>query len=270
MLLSCVHNDTSFHKDAVGGYNYGYATPTSSKQEFKTADGIVQGTYSYVDANGITQTVNYVSDAEGFKVAATNLPKAPVAAPVEPATVGIYAGYGNEAKPVAVVAPTAREAKSALKEEQEERKEKQLILTEDGKIRPETIPFNFNTQIFDSIGVFKPGVIAPTTYNVEKDDDMEVVAAEPETVIPEIAPFQYYAPQQGYQQVPVAPAVVQAPAPSPVAYYAPYDGYGTVNVPQSVPVTYQTASVVAPAPVVAPVVAPAPSHSQFHAQVIFV
>merc|ERR1712039_204178 len=50
----------------------------SSKQEFKTADGIVQGTYSYVDANGVLQTVNYVSDAEGFKVAATNLPKAPL------------------------------------------------------------------------------------------------------------------------------------------------------------------------------------------------
>jgi hypothetical protein len=67
-------------QDALGGYNYGYATPTSSKQEFKTPDGVVQGTYSYVDANGVVQTVNYVSDAEGFKVAATNLPRAPFAA----------------------------------------------------------------------------------------------------------------------------------------------------------------------------------------------
>merc|ERR1712241_14989 len=76
---------SQFHaQDEIGGYNYGYATPSSSKQEFRTADGIVQGSYSYVDANGITQTVNYVSDAEGFKVAATNLPRAPVAAPVEP------------------------------------------------------------------------------------------------------------------------------------------------------------------------------------------
>merc|ERR1719382_703446 len=73
---------SQFHaQDELGGYNYGYATPTSSKQEFRTPDGVVQGTYSYVDANGVVQTVNYVSDAEGFKVAATNLPKAPVAAP---------------------------------------------------------------------------------------------------------------------------------------------------------------------------------------------
>ena len=68
----------NYIQDDFGGYNYGYASAESSKQEVRTPDGIVQGTYSYVDANGVLQTVNYVSDAEGFKVAATNLPKAPV------------------------------------------------------------------------------------------------------------------------------------------------------------------------------------------------
>merc|ERR1711950_112879 len=78
---------SQFHaQDEIGQYNYGYANENSAKQEFKTADGIVQGTYSYVDANGIVQTVNYVSDAEGFRVAATNLPKAPApyVAPIAP------------------------------------------------------------------------------------------------------------------------------------------------------------------------------------------
>jgi hypothetical protein len=55
-----------FFQGVLGDYNYGYATPTSSKQEFRTPDGVVQGTYSYVDANGVVQTVNYVSDAEGY------------------------------------------------------------------------------------------------------------------------------------------------------------------------------------------------------------
>ena len=76
-------------QDELGGYNYGYATADSSKQEFRTPDGIVQGTYSYVDANGILQTVNYISDAEGFKVAATNLPKAPVADVVSEAVADV-------------------------------------------------------------------------------------------------------------------------------------------------------------------------------------
>ena len=71
-------------QDEIGQYNYGYATADSSKSEVRTADGIVQGTYSYVDANGILQTTNYISDALGFRVAATNLPVA-VEAPAAPA-----------------------------------------------------------------------------------------------------------------------------------------------------------------------------------------
>jgi hypothetical protein len=69
-----------FHaQDEIGQYNYGYSNPDSSKTEVKTADGVVQGSYSYIDANGVLQTTNYISDALGFRVAATNLPVAPVA-----------------------------------------------------------------------------------------------------------------------------------------------------------------------------------------------
>ena len=57
--------------------------------------GIVRGTYSYVDANGILQTVNYISDAEGFKVAATNLPRAPVAAPIAPVVASVAPDVGE-------------------------------------------------------------------------------------------------------------------------------------------------------------------------------
>ena len=39
----------------------------ASKTESKTADGTVTGSYSYIDANGLVQTVNYVSDALGFR-----------------------------------------------------------------------------------------------------------------------------------------------------------------------------------------------------------
>ena len=262
-------NHLFLFQDELGGYNYGYATPTSSKQEFKTPDGVVQGTYSYVDANGVVQTVNYVSDAEGFKVAATNLPRAPVAAPV----------------PVAVVAPIIRQGKSeeALEEVQEEhlekeleevqeaRQEKQLLVDINGNVLPQTLPVSFNTQIFDNIGVIHSGIVAPATYE-EKHDDMEVLSATPEVVEPKIfepkvvsapvpyAPYaHYYAPQQGYVQAPVTPAVVQTPVHAPYAYgYAPHQGYYQAPV---APVTYQAAPVVAPAPV------PAPSHSQFHAQV---
>merc|ERR1711994_471720 len=78
--------NSQFHaQDDIGQYNYGYSSPTSTKQELKTADGVTRGSYSYVDANGLVQTVNYISDALGFKVAATNLPVHHVDGPhVEP------------------------------------------------------------------------------------------------------------------------------------------------------------------------------------------
>jgi len=104
--------NTQYHaQDDIGQFNYGYSNPLSTKQELKTADGVTRGSYSYVDANGIVQTVNYLSDALGFKVAATNLPVGP--APehpvdhVEPAVVEAYSSPAVEEK---VMEPTVQYA----------------------------------------------------------------------------------------------------------------------------------------------------------------
>merc|ERR1712227_687541 len=45
-------------QDDYGQYSFGYADGNSVKQEIKTADGVVRGAYSYVDSDGIVQTVN--------------------------------------------------------------------------------------------------------------------------------------------------------------------------------------------------------------------
>jgi len=73
---------SQFHaQDELGSYSYGYAGGPSAKTESKTPDGVTRGSYSYIDADGIQQTVNYVSDpVNGFRVAATNLPVQPAAA----------------------------------------------------------------------------------------------------------------------------------------------------------------------------------------------
>ncbi|XP_065211221.1 uncharacterized protein LOC135839221 isoform X2 [Planococcus citri] len=65
-----------FHsQDELGQYSYGYFGGPSSKVETKTSDGITRGGYSYVDANGILQRVNYISDPiNGFRVHTTNFP----------------------------------------------------------------------------------------------------------------------------------------------------------------------------------------------------
>merc|ERR1711922_58492 len=72
-------------QDDAGQYSFGYNDGSSVKQEIKTADGVIRGAYSYVDADGIVQNVNYIADALGFRVGATNLPVHHVDAPVQAA-----------------------------------------------------------------------------------------------------------------------------------------------------------------------------------------
>lgn len=67
-------------QDNIGQYSYGYADGLSSKAESRSLDGITRGAYSYVDAEGKLQSVHYTADdVNGFQVAATNLPVAPLA-----------------------------------------------------------------------------------------------------------------------------------------------------------------------------------------------
>lgn len=52
-----------------------FSGPLSAHSETRSPDGVTRGGYSYIDANGIIQTVHYTADAvNGFRVAATNIP----------------------------------------------------------------------------------------------------------------------------------------------------------------------------------------------------
>merc|ERR1712223_751711 len=79
---------SQFHaQDELGNLNYGYSNINSAKQEVGNTYGGVQGAYSYVDANGELQRVEYVADSLGFRVSDSRLPVAPVyegVAPVAP------------------------------------------------------------------------------------------------------------------------------------------------------------------------------------------
>lgn len=62
-----------------GQYAYGYNDGYSSKSETKHANGLTEGSYSYVDPNGVLQQYKYESDENGYRVSGTNLPVAPAA-----------------------------------------------------------------------------------------------------------------------------------------------------------------------------------------------
>merc|ERR1712045_936305 len=70
-------------QDEFGNIQYGYSNINSQKHETGNTYGGVSGSYSYVDANGVVQTTNYIADGLGFRVQATNLPVAPAVPEVE-------------------------------------------------------------------------------------------------------------------------------------------------------------------------------------------
>merc|ERR1719438_565931 len=92
---------SQFHaQDEFGQYSFGYQNINSAKTESTDAFGVTRGSYQYVDANGVLQTVNYISDdVNGFRVAGTNIPVAPeavaLAGPVAPARADHLAAHAE-------------------------------------------------------------------------------------------------------------------------------------------------------------------------------
>merc|ERR1711951_208424 len=73
------HQSHQFHaQDEFGQFSFGHAGGPSARTESRNAYGVTHGSYQYIDANGLLQTANYISDPlNGFRVSATNLPVAP-------------------------------------------------------------------------------------------------------------------------------------------------------------------------------------------------
>merc|ERR1712038_680688 len=94
--------------DEFGNVAYGYVDHHSAKQESGNGFTGVTGSYQYVDPNGLLQTVQYVADALGFRVADSRLPVGPTydgVAPVAP----VYDGVAPVAPVYDGVAPEAVE-----------------------------------------------------------------------------------------------------------------------------------------------------------------
>merc|ERR1711872_1028468 len=68
---------SQFHaQDEFGNLNYGYSNLHTAKHEVGNTYGGVSGAYSYVDADGVLQHVNYVAEARAAHLAAVEAAKA--------------------------------------------------------------------------------------------------------------------------------------------------------------------------------------------------
>merc|ERR1711931_373302 len=83
---------SQFHaQDEFGQFSFGHAGGPSARTEARNAYGVTTGSYQYIDANGLLQTVNYIADpVNGFRVVGTNLPVAAAAPAVEPLAAPVF------------------------------------------------------------------------------------------------------------------------------------------------------------------------------------
>merc|ERR1711910_207972 len=78
-------------QDEFGQFSFGHAGGPSARTEARNAYGVTTGSYQYIDANGLLQTVNYIADpVNGFRVAGTNLPVAAAAPEVAPLAAPVF------------------------------------------------------------------------------------------------------------------------------------------------------------------------------------
>merc|ERR1712038_572015 len=253
VLTPAVPTTHQFHaQDELGQYQFGYTEPKASRVETKTADGVVTGRYNYIDSNGVVQTVEYIADALGFRVAGTNLPQHHVVAPVHNAAVPVPVADTPE-----VVAAKAahlqlvQEAKIA----QPVVKAAEPVIIAAPNVMPEELPA---APVEEK--VLEPYVPPPVATFYKAADPAKIAAAVESQLIHTI-------------QTPIGAAV--APVSTPVVYATPEVSSPVAAAPVIQPTVYVAqpqVPVAAPAvvaqqvPVVAAPAFVAPLANQHHAQ----
>merc|ERR1711931_623837 len=160
---------SQFHaQDEFGQFSFGHAGGPSARTEARNAYGVTTGSYQYIDANGLLQTVNYIADpVNGFRVAGTNLPVAAAAPAVEPLAAPVF----DLPLPVAVedtaYDAAAAAAAAAAPEEAAERKRRDA--DEEAAAAPVAVPavlpypyagaYGVGAGLFGGVYAAAPGAI---------------------------------------------------------------------------------------------------------------
>merc|ERR1711981_480966 len=239
---------SQFHaQDEFGQFSFGHQDINSAKVESRDAFGNVRGSYQYVDANGIVQTVNYIADpVNGFRVEATNLPVGP-SVPEIPALVSPVAPAVPEVVPLVAPVPV------------EETPEVAAARAEHLKLVAEATAA---AEAAEAAEVSADDVSAERKRREAEPVEAEygVPAAPIVTVVP--TPLVHHIPAPVVHHVP-SPLVHHLPAP--LVHHVP------APVVPHAPLSFSAPLPVAPAPVVhhaahLPLPFAPPPSSQFHAQ----
>lgn len=199
-------------QNELGQYAYGYNDGYSSKSETKHANGLTEGSYSYVDPNGVLQQYKYESDENGYRVSGTNLPVAPAA----PAVAVVPAASAELPQPVQDT-PEVAAAKAAH----------QIAYNEAKKAADASPTGEDDGSSDNSVSVEVPAAapvvqvtktVAPAPAPVHSYGYAAYGAYPSYAYAAPVAPVASYA----YAAHPAAPYAYAAPAPVASYAYAPY------------------------------------------------
>merc|ERR1711931_297035 len=210
---------SQFHaQDEFGQFSFGHAGGPSARTEARNAYGVTTGSYQYIDANGLLQTVNYIADpVNGFRVAGTNLPVAAAAPAVEPLAAPVFdlplpvavedtAEVAAAKAEFAAAFEAAAAAAAAAPEEAAERKRRDAEEEAAPVAVPAVLPYPYAGAYGVGAGLFGG-----------------VYAAAPGAIVANIAhaaPTVAALPAATYAALPAA-APLAAPVAAPVAVAAP-------------------------------------------------
>merc|ERR1711881_311959 len=187
---------TQYHaQDEFGNLNYGYSNVNSVKHEVGNTYGGVTGEYSYVDANGKLQKVQYIADAGGFRVADSRLPTfnpEPLTAPTFDADLPIAPADTPEA---AVAAEAALIAETAEADTPAERRKREAQFSYG------VTTYHPATGYKYPYGLPSPTVAAPADETDTEEAEMPAVAYAPTPAFP----YTHGLPYAGYGGLPYYP-----------------------------------------------------------------
>lgn len=272
---------TQYHsQDEWGQYAYGYSGGPSAKHEQRTADGVTRGGYSYVDANGLVQSVSYVSDpVNGFRAAGTNLPVDKTAAAPVPVYYDAAPPVYYDAVPPVVhhaAPPVVHHAAPPVVHHAVPAAEP-VVVVETARHAPVSavpVPVVVKTALTPagttSLSSPHPILLAgrkKRSVDASVVHHLPGVATSYTSVVRHDPPaVKHYAPVV-YAAAPAPVHVVYAAAPAPEPAHVVYVA-APAPAPAPAHVVYAAAPAPAPVPVVAPAPAPVPvvAPSQYHAQ----
>ena len=227
------------------------------------------GSYQYVDANGLLQTVNYVADpVNGFRVAGTNLPvgpAVPAAAPLEAPVFDLPVPVAVEDTPEVAAAKAEFQAAfdeaAAASAERRKREAEEVAVAAAPAIAALPYPYAAGLNLaYAGLPVAAPAVL-PAAAAVAHAPLVKSVVETPATVETEVAAT----PVISYAAAPAiaAPALTYAAAPAIAAPVATTTYAAAAPAIAAAPVA---ATYAAAAPVVAAAPVAAPASSQYQAQ----